>query len=392
MSPMGRDPAQKPIAERVVDDVGGALTVGLAYIGLQLGLFSALAASGRTSSVALAQRIGLAERYVREWLKAMVASRYVEHDPEGGAYFMTPEQVAALVDEGARTFAAGAFQLALPSLLLTPRLLEVFQTGGGIPFGELPAEIPAAIARMHRPWFDHLLVKEWLAGAPDLIEALGGGISVLDVGCGAGRSTVAMAKAFPASRFRGIDPHEPSIAEARALASGAGLANLEFSARSIESLAGAFESLAGAFESLAGAFESLAGACESLPGGSGRGRPALFDLVVAIDCVHDMPAPVSGLRAMGAVLSPQGSLFWSEPTGSREPLENRNPQGKLRSNLSPFHCLTVSLAAGGAGLGTIIGEAGARELAAQAGFVTFEKLPIDSPAQQFFRLRDFRGG
>jgi hypothetical protein len=136
---MSLEPDQTPIAERVVDDVGGALTVGLAYIGVRLGLFSALAASGRTTSVDLAQRIGLAERYVREWLRAMVASRYVEHDPEAGAYFLTPEQVAALVDEGARTFAAGAFELALPSLLLTPRLMEVFKTGGGIPFGELPA-------------------------------------------------------------------------------------------------------------------------------------------------------------------------------------------------------------------------------------------------------------
>jgi 2-polyprenyl-3-methyl-5-hydroxy-6-metoxy-1,4-benzoquinol methylase len=297
----------------------------------------------------------------------MVASRYVEHDPEGGAYFMTPEQVAALVDEGARTFAAGAFQLALPSLLLTPRLLEVFQSGGGIPFGELPAEIPAAIARMHRPWFDHLLVQEWLAGAPGLVEELGRGISVLDVGCGAGRSTVAMATAFPRSTFVGIDPHEPSLVEARALAGGDRLPNLAFAAQSIESLAGASEDLAAA----------------------GRGRPEPFDLIVAIDCVHDMPAPVSGLRAMGAALSARGGVFWSEPTGSREPLENRNPQGKLRSNLSPFHCLTVSLAAGGAGLGTIIGEAGARELAAQAGFATFEKLRIDSPAQQFFLLRDY---
>jgi 2-polyprenyl-3-methyl-5-hydroxy-6-metoxy-1,4-benzoquinol methylase len=364
---MGPDPDQKPIAERVVDDVGGALTVGLAYVGLRLGLFSGLAASGRTTSVALAQRSGLAERYVREWLRAMVASRYVEHDPESGAFFMTPEQIAALVDEGARTFAAGAFQFALPSLLLTPRLLEVFQSGGGIAFGELPAEIPAAIARMHRPWFDHLLVQEWLAGAPGLVEALGRGISVLDVGCGAGRSTVAMATAFPRSTFLGIDPHGPSIVEARTLAGGERLPNLAFAVRSIESLAGASEDSAAA----------------------GRGGPTPFDLIVAIDCVHDMPAPVSGLRAMGAALSKGGSVFWSEPTGSREPLENRNPQGKLRSNLSPFHCLTVSLAAGGAGLGTIIGEAGARELAVQAGFASFEKLPIDSPAQQFFRLRDY---
>jgi hypothetical protein len=90
---------------------------------------------------------------------------------------------------------------------------------------------------------------------------------------------------------------------------------------------------------------------------------------------------------MRARLSENGLVFWSEPTGSREPLENRNPQGRLRASLSPFHCLTVSLAAGGAGLGTIIGEAGARELAQEAGFSSIEKLEIESPVQQFFALR-----
>lgn len=109
-------------------------------------------------------------------------------------------------------------------------------------------------------------------------------------------------------------------------------------------------------------------------------------MIVAIDTVHDMVEPVGALRAMRELLVEGGQVFWSEPTGSRDPMENRNPQGRLRASLSPFHCLTVSMAAGGAALGTIIGEAGARELAAEAGFPRFEKLPIPSPAQQFFVL------
>jgi 2-polyprenyl-3-methyl-5-hydroxy-6-metoxy-1,4-benzoquinol methylase len=353
---MSTKPATKAIAERVADDVGGAFTVGLAYIGQKLGLFAALAALGRATSAGLAQRTGLQERYVREWCNGMVASEYLEHDPAAGTYFLTPEQIAALVDETAPTFVAGAFQFTLPSLLLTPRLLEIFKHGGGIPFADLPREIPEAIDRMHRPWFDHLLVQAWLPGVPGLVERLERGISVLDVGCGLGRSTIALGRAYPGSSILGIDLHGPSIEEARAAARQAGLGNVRFQALPIEQLTG---------------------------GESGR---ELFDLVVALDCVHDMAAPVAALRAMGALLSDGGMLFWSEPTGSREPLENRNPQGKIRANLSPFHCLTVSLAAGGAGLGTIIGEAGARELAREAGFGSFEKLAIDSPTQQFFLL------
>lgn len=188
-------PLEKTLAERVADDLGGAFTVGLAYLGDKLGLFAALAAGGPVTSDELAQRIGLNPRYVREWLNAMVAARYLEH--VDGTYVMTAEQRAVLADEGGRTFMAGAFPFALESLLLAPRLAAAFQQGGGISFGELPAAIPAAINRMHRPWFQHLLVQEWLAGVPGLVERLGRGIRVLDVGCGLGRSTIAMARAFP---------------------------------------------------------------------------------------------------------------------------------------------------------------------------------------------------
>ncbi len=345
----------KSLAERVADDLGGAFAVGLAYLGDKLGLFVALAAGGPVTSDELAQRTGLHERYVREWLKAMVASRYLEHQPEPDTYVMTDEQRAVLADEGGRAFMAGAFQFALESLLLAPRLASAFQHGGGISFGELPPAIPAAIDRMHRPWFQHLLVQEWIPGVPGLVDRLTAGIRVLDVGCGLGRSTVAMARAFPNSRFVGLDPHAPSIHEARALAAEAGAANATFVPASVEAL---------------------------------DVDADRFELIVAIDCVHDMADPAVALRAMRALLAGGGQVFWSEPTGSREPAENRDPQGRLRASLSPFHCLTVSMAAGGAALGTIIGEAGARELAAQAGFARFDRLAIPHPAQQFFRLAD----
>ena len=350
---MGTPPesAQRPLAERVVDDLGAAFTVGLAYLGDKLGLFAALAAGGPSTSADLAARLALDERYVREWLNAMVAARYVEHQPDGTTYAMTPEQAAVLAVEGDRQFAAGAFTFAVESLMLAPRLAGPFRHGGGIPFDELPAAIPVAIDRMHRPWFEHLLVQEWIAGVPGLPQRLTHGARVLDVGCGLGRSTLALARAFPASTFLGLDPHAPSIQRAHEHAAQAGLRNASFVAAPVEALEG-----------------------------------DAFDLIVAVDCVHDMADPVGALRAMRELLALGGQLFWSEPAGSREPLENRNPYGRMRASLSPFHCLTVSMATGGAALGTIIGEAGARDLARQAGFSRFDKVPIPSPAQQFFLL------
>jgi SAM-dependent methyltransferase len=339
----------REIAKRVVGDVGGAFAVGLAYIGDKLGLFRALAGRSGCSSAALASDVGLNERYVLEWLKGMVAADYIEYDAATDSYFMTPEQKAVFSDEGSPVFAGGVFQFTLPSLLHTPRIVDAFRSGGGIAFADLGEEIADAIDRMHRPWFDHLLTREWLPRIPGLVERLRRGIAVLDVGCGLGRASVAMACAYPASRFVGIDSHAPSIRKARRIASERAADNVAFIETSLEEMS----------------------------------RAGKFELLMAIDCVHDMADPVGTLRAMKELVAAEGLVLWSEPTGSHNPIENRNPFGKMRANLSPFHCLAVSLAS----RGTIIGIEGARKLATEAGFFRFEKFDIDSPAQQFFGLR-----
>lgn len=339
------------VVDRVVADVGGAFTSGLAYIGDRLGLFRELGErAGACSSTVLAERLGLNERYVREWLRAMVSAGYVEAGQSG--YFMTPAQKAVLADEGSPVFALGAFQFALPSLGLTSRLLDCFRAGGGIAFSDLGAEIGEAIDRMHRPWFEHHLTQRWLASVPGMNEGLRAGGRVLDVGCGLGRSTIAMARAWPRSEILGVDPDPASITRARKLESEAGTG-----AR----------------------FEEAA--LEALPDSES------FDLIVAIDCIHDMADPVGALGHVRRLLSESGVFFWSEPTGSEDPAANRGPVEKMRAGLSPYHCLTVSLAEGGQGLGTIIGETGARRLAGEAGFTNFRKLPIESRMQQFFLLK-----
>lgn len=338
---------------RIRRDTGGAFASGLAYLGDRLGLWPALAERGPCTAAQLAEATGLVERYVLEWLRAMAAFGYVEHDPERGAWWLDDAQRAVLVDETSPWFAGGTFQFTAMSLLHTEELARAFREGGGIAYADLHPEIPESIDRMHRPWFDHLLTGSWLPSIPGLTERLESGIRVLDVGCGLGRSTVAVARAWPRSRVIGVDPHAESIDAARRLAEDERAANAAFEPTTLQDLPADDE----------------------------------FDLVLAIDCIHDMTDPVGALRAVRGHLAPDGLFVWSEPTGSDNPLENQAPLARLRAALSSYHCLTVSLAEGGPGLGTLIGEAGARRLAAEAGFADFSLLPVDSETQLFFGLR-----
>jgi len=164
---------------------------------------------------------------------------------------------------------------------------------------------------------------------------------------------VAVATHYPKSTVVGLEPDAFSCEGARKLAADAGAGNTEYLELPIQQLP----------------------------------EEATFDLILALDCIHDMVDPIGGLKAIRDALSEDGIFFWQEPIGSHDPLENRNPSGKMRQAISLYHCMTVSLAHGGMGLGTLIGEKGARELAGQAGFSQFEKLPIEDPGQQFFRLQ-----
>lgn len=341
------------LAFRVVGDMGGAFTMALGYIGDQLGLFKAMAGAGPMRSPNLAARTQLNERYVREWLRAMVAAEYIDYDVNTDMYRMTEEQAFVLANEDSPMFVGGAFHFTAPSISNTKKVMEAFRKGGGIPYAEIGEEIPHAIERFFRPGYINFLAKDWLGAVPGLTARLDKGALVADVGCGCGQSTVTMAKNFPNSKVLGIDYHAPSIDRAHKLAAKEGAKNAEF----------------------------LRAAAHEIPNGK------KFDLICSFDCIHDMVDPKATLRAIREALADDGVYIWSEPNASANAHENRNPVGKTFHAISPLHCMTVSLASNGAGLGTVIGEEGARALAKEAGFTRFEKLPIQNPFNQFFALR-----
>ena len=341
------------LAYRVIGDMGGSFTMALGYIGDRLGLFKAMAGQGPMRSANLAARTQLNERYVREWLRAMVAAEYLEYDVTTDMYRMSEEQAYVLVNEDSPMFTGGIFQFATPSVWNVPRIVDAFRNGGGIPFSEIGDDVWHGIERNSRTRYLNYLVKDWLRAIPGLSEKLARGANIADIGCGAGQSTLIMGKEFPKSKFIGIDFHGPSITRARKHAADAGLNNVTF----------------------------LQAPAHELPS-SGP-----FDLICGFDCIHDMVDPRGALRAIRKALASDGVFLWSEPNASDNAYENRNPIGKALHAISPLHCMTVSLAHNGAGLGTVIGEKGARDLAKEAGFSHFERLPIQNPFNQFFALR-----
>lgn len=208
-------------AEKV--GVNHAVTVAhaLAYVGDRLGLWTALAAAGPVTSEELAERTGLAERYLREWLAAQAAAGYVVHD--AGRFRLPPERAAVLAVEGSPAAMAGCFELAAAVWAGTDRLADAFRTGRGISWAEQDPRLAGAVDRCFHPYYAASLVEEWLPAVDGLVAALEGGARVLDVGCGQGNATVLIADAFPHAIVHGIDPLPRSLRQAERAAVAAGV-------------------------------------------------------------------------------------------------------------------------------------------------------------------------
>jgi SAM-dependent methyltransferase len=342
------------LARQVGVDFGAALTVALAYIGDRLGIFRAIADGTPMTSDELAQRIGLNERYVREWASTMAAAGYLEYDPGTAAFRMNPEQAMVLANEDNTFFTAGAFQYAVACYPQIPKLMAAFRQGGGVPFADFGAEIVEAIERLFHVGYEKWVAQAWIPAVPDIAARLRAGGEAAEIGCGAGQCLVPVAQAFPNSKFFGYDLDLTSIERARHKAAQAGVG-----------------------ENVS--FERVA--AENLP------FSERFDLVMAFNCIHDMARPGAALAAIRRILKPNGALLWSEADVSDRLEENLNPQGRAIYAASTMHCMTVSLAHGGEGLGAVVGESKARRMASEAGFASFERLPIKNPFHQIFLAR-----
>ena len=342
----------KAFAFQAMTDIGTALHGALSYIGDQVGIFKALADAGWVTSVELAERTGLSERYLREWLGAMAAAHYVEYDPATRKFLMPREHAMILADESSPFFFGGLIQ-GIANITMAPKVAAAFKTGKGVPLSEYPPETFEGIERITAPMYQHHLVRRWLPAIPQVVEALSDGGCALDVGCGSGRAAITLAKAFPRALIFGYDSHPHSIERAQANARAAGLRDRI-------------------------AFEAVD--CTKLPA-------ERWDFITTFDVVHDSVDPVALLKSIRQALKPDGTYLMLEMNVSGNLEDNLNPMGRMMYSMSTLYCMTVSLAEGGAGIGAVMGEPKARELCAQAGFTRFRRLPIDDLFSALYEVR-----
>jgi 2-polyprenyl-3-methyl-5-hydroxy-6-metoxy-1,4-benzoquinol methylase len=326
---------------RAVEEVGASLGTALVVMGDKLGLYRAMAGAGPLTSTELADRTGTTERYVREWLNAQAAGGFVEYDAETGRYTLPPEQAVALTDESSPAYLPGFFQIALGSIIDSPRIAEVARTGGGVGWHDHVSDVHEGCERFFRPGYNAHLVGEWLPALEGIEDRLAAGATVADVGCGHGASTVLMAQAFPASSFVGCDYHEGSIATARRRADEAGVSDrVRF---------------------------------EVAPASRFPGQD--YDLVTMFDCLHDMGDPEGAARHVRQSLAPDGTWMIVEPAAGDHVEDNLNPVGRAYYSFSTLLCTPCSLSQEvGLALGAQAGEARIRDIVTKAGFGRFARV------------------
>jgi 2-polyprenyl-3-methyl-5-hydroxy-6-metoxy-1,4-benzoquinol methylase len=334
----------KEFANRLLDIYTGGFLSYMIEIGDTTGLFAA-AAAGPLTSAQLAERAGLSERHVREWLGAMVVSGIFEYQPESAVYSLPVEHATCLTGSSPYNLAPRALGLSRLGKVL-PKVIDTFRRGGGVPYPDYMPDFTELMDALGRHRYDNLLVSVYLGLAPGLTERLAEGISVADIGCGSGHVANLMAQAFPRSSFVGYDMSENGLAVAAAEAGSMHLDNVRFDLLDLVRLP----------------------------------EEPKFDLITAFDVIHDQAQPAEVLARVNHALAYGGTFFMFDIRASSLLEENiPNRMAAYLYSVSVLHCMQVSLADDGAGLGTCWGEQLARRMLADAGFgsvQTFEP-PLD---------------
>ena len=330
---------------RIVGLLNDSMLCLMISIGHRTELFDTMATLPPSTSAHVAASAGLNERYVREWLNALTVGRIVEYDPASKTYHLPPEHAASL------TRAAGPGNLAqmtqFESLMggVEDDIVECFRHGGGVPYAKFPT-FQKLMAEQSADIHDVALFDGTLPLVDGIQARLEAGIDVCDIGCGQGHAINLMAKAYPNSRFTGWDFSEEGIAAARKEAAEFGVTNTTFAVKDATTIDGLEQ----------------------------------FDFITVFDAIHDQAQPAMVLKGIYDSLRPGGVFLCVDIAGSSNVEENmEHPLAAMLYSVSTFHCMTVSLALDGAGLGTMWGEQKANAMFGEAGFTSVEtkKLPVD---------------
>lgn len=322
------------LLNRTLNDWAAAMSAPLVVMGDRLGLYRALAGAGPVLPAELAERVGVPEPYVRDWLANQAAGGYLDYDAETGCYRLSDEQALVFADDTSLSCMLGAFQIAAGYIRDEPRLTDAMRRGRGFGWHEHDPEVFDGVARFFRPGYQANIASSWIPALDGVEAKLQAGGRVADVGCGHGLSTILMAEAYPNSTFAGFDYHEASIDEARKLAAESGVSDRV-------------------------RFEIAP--ATAFPGG--------YDLVTLFDCFHDMGDPVAAAAHIRRAVTPGGACMIVEPAAGDRVADNFTPLGRGYYAASTLACVPSSLAQDtGLALGAQAGEARLTDVLRQGGF------------------------
>jgi 2-polyprenyl-3-methyl-5-hydroxy-6-metoxy-1,4-benzoquinol methylase len=327
------------------------------HLGDRLGLYSALAAAGAPVTTAeLAERTGLHERWVREWAYNQGAAHIVEVDDEE-RLSLTPVAAAVLADPDHPAYAMGPFSHLPGEMGLLERLPDAFRSGVGVDYDAHGPDCAAGIARGFEPWMRTYLLSDVLPKLDGVVDRLREGVTIVDVGCGAGGMVLLLAQAFPACQVVGYDISQHALELARKRQAEADVSNVAFH--------------------------------------DPRDTPLPDDgsvgFVTTFDCIHDMTQPGAVVAAIRRALADDGTWLLVDIKAHDTYADNaeRNPMASLMYGISVLSCMSSALSEpGGAGLGTLgLSAAKAEAMARDAGFTQFRPLDVDHPINAFYEIR-----
>jgi SAM-dependent methyltransferase len=347
------------LVERIFGATIAAMDLFAVYLGDRLGYYQALAA-GPLTSIELANRTGTHERYAREWLEQQAVTGILDVEiAEAGAterrFRLPAGHVEPLTDPDSLYAATPMAQIFAGCVKPLPQLLDAFRTGGGVPYEDYGADLAEGQAGSTRPLFRNLLAQEWLTAMPDIHARLQTpGARVADIGMGLGRSSIAIAQAYPTVEVDGFDLDHASVRAARANAEAAGVADrVQFHVRD-------------------------------------AGDPDLagqYDLALAFECVHDMSNPVATLQAMRRLVGNGGTILIVDERVADEFAAPGDDVERYMYGFSILHCLPVGMVdQPSVGTGTVMRQSTMKGYAEAAGCSNVEILPIEHDFFRFYRL------
>ncbi|MCZ6639289.1 MAG: class I SAM-dependent methyltransferase [Candidatus Dadabacteria bacterium] len=341
-------------AERMMTILNhGALNLMIS-IGYRTGLFDVMSELPASTSEEIAKAAGLNERYVREWLGAMVTGGIIDHYHEKKSYSLPEEHAVWLTRKAVPNNIAVTTQWISLLGSVEDKIVECFKNGGGVPY--------EAFERFHEVMSDEShqtvivpLLDQTLPLIEGIKERLEEGINVLDVGCGSGFALVHMAREFPNSRFTGYDISEEAIDRGTAHAAQHGLTNVTLIVKDVAE------------------FDDV----------------QKYDLITTFDAIHDQADPDRVLSNINRALKDDGVYLMQDIAGSSHVHNNMDhPLAPLLYTTSCMHCMTVSLSQNGKGLGAMWGKELATDMVKNAGFtqVEIKEQPHD-PINYYYIIR-----